>query len=82
MPQSGPACSAARPFFVLDPDELARQIAVGRVPIRIDAERLDIEPWVFHRRKRSRPSAALGRHFHPHQGHGSGTAQCAWTSTV
>jgi hypothetical protein len=42
-------------FFVLDPDELARQVTLRRVPVGIDAERLDINALGVHRPQLLRP---------------------------
>jgi len=36
-------------LLVLDLDDLSRDVAVRRVPIRIDAERLDVDALLVHR---------------------------------
>ncbi len=36
-------------LFVLNPDELRREVALGLVPERIDAERLDVDALRVHR---------------------------------
>ena len=36
--------------LVLDPDQLGRDVALGAIPVRVDAERLDVDALRIHRR--------------------------------
>ena len=72
--------------LVLDPDQLGRGVALGPVPVRIDAERLDVDALRVHRRDARRRCRSISR---PGASSGwlisavaSGTQQWACTSMV
>ncbi len=64
-----------RERLVLDPDELLRDVPVGRVPVRVDAEGLDIDALLVHRAEallRVRHEERLRLERPPHERHRRG----------
>jgi hypothetical protein len=64
-----------RERLVLKLDELARDVPVRRVPVGVDAERLDVDALLVHRAdavRRAGHEEGLRLERPPHQGHGRG----------